>query len=103
MAKISPFTGPGRRLDGKPLTQSAAPASSAMLKQHQPEAQNGTKYSKSSNPASRQPTGRLVFGSNGNKPEKEAPKVCLSCLVIKLPQFFFFFFGITGAKTDWFL
>ncbi|XP_059430696.1 uncharacterized protein LOC132164247 isoform X2 [Corylus avellana] len=75
MAKTSPFTGSARRLDGKPLTQSAAPASSPMLKQHQPEGQTGTKYSKSSSPASHQPSGRLVFGSNANKPEKEAPKV----------------------------
>ena len=80
MAKTSPFTGSARRLDGKPLTQSAAPASSPMLKQHQPEGQNGTKYSKSSNPTSHQPSGRLVFGSNVNKPGKEAPKVCLSVL-----------------------
>jgi hypothetical protein len=62
-----------------------------MLKHDQPEGQNGTNYSKPTNPASHQPSGRLVFGSNANKPEKEAPKVRLSCLVIKLPHFFFFF------------
>jgi len=88
VGKISP-TGSGRRLDGKPLTQSAASASSPMLKHDQPEGQNGTNYSKSTNPASHQPSGRLVFGSNANKPEKEAPKVRLSCLVIKLLRFYF--------------
>jgi hypothetical protein len=80
-----------RRLDGKPLTQSAASASSPMLKHDQLKGQNGTNYSKPTNPASHQPSRRLVFGSNAIKPKKEAPKGCLSCLVIKLPQFLFFF------------
>lgn len=87
IAKFSPFTGFGRRLDGRPSTESAVPDSSPLLKQHQSEAQNGTKDSKSSNPASRQPSGKLVFGSNVNQPENEKSKVCLgySC-----PQFFLY-------------
>lgn len=75
IAKFSPFTGSGRRLDGKSLTQSVAPDSSPTLKKHQSEAHNGTKDSKSSNPASRQPSGKLVFGSNANQPQNEASKV----------------------------
>ncbi|XP_040993019.1 ubiquitin fusion degradation protein 1 homolog isoform X1 [Juglans microcarpa x Juglans regia] len=73
--KFSPFTGFGRRLDGKPSTQPVAPAASPKLKQHQPEAHNGTEDSKSSKPASQQPAGKLVFGSNVNQPQKAAPKV----------------------------
>ncbi|KAK7830752.1 uncharacterized protein LOC112008916 [Quercus suber] len=75
MAKFSPFTGFGRRLDGRPSTESVAPDSSPILKQHQSETQNGTKDSKSSNPASRQPSGKLVFGSNVNQPKNEKSKV----------------------------
>jgi ubiquitin fusion degradation protein 1 len=80
IAKFSPFTGSGRRLDGKSLTQSVAPDSSPTLKKHQSEAHNGTKDSKSSNPASRQPSGKLVFGSNANQPQNEASKVCIAVL-----------------------
>lgn len=80
--KFSPFTGFGRRLDGKPSTQPVAPASSPKPKQHQPEAHNGTEDSKSSKPASQQPAGKLVFGSNVNQPQKAAPKVCLLSHII---------------------
>ncbi|KAB1206412.1 hypothetical protein CJ030_MR7G027612 [Morella rubra] len=75
ISKISPFTGSGRRLDGKPSTQSIVPASSPMFKRHQPVSLNGAKDSRSSNPASHEPLGKLVFGSSVNKPQKEAPKV----------------------------
>lgn len=88
IAKFSPFTGFGRRLDGRPSTESVEPDSSPILKQHQSEAQNGTKDSKSSNPASRQPSGKLVFGSNVNQPENEKSKVCLAFLWYKLPSIF---------------
>lgn len=81
--RFNPFTGSARRLDGKPLTESVAPVSSPILKQHQLESENGTKDSKPSTSASRQRSGKLVFGSNPNQPTKEAPKVCTFSL--KLP------------------
>lgn len=83
VARFNPFTGSARRLDGKPLTESVAPVSSPILKQHQPESENGTKDSKPSTSASRQRSGKLVFGSNPNQPTKEAPKVWT--FSIKLP------------------
>ncbi|KAK9280702.1 hypothetical protein L1049_014400 [Liquidambar formosana] len=78
IAKISPFTGAARRLDGKPSTQSDAPVSSPMLKQHQPETANGTSNSMSSSSTLHQRSGKLVFGSNvdqgSNEKSKTAPK-----------------------------
>ncbi|XP_050368743.1 uncharacterized protein LOC126786834 isoform X1 [Argentina anserina] len=75
VARFNPFTGSARRLDGKPSTESIAPVSSPVLEQHQSESENGTKESKPSTSASRQLSGKLVFGSNPNQPTKEAPKV----------------------------
>ncbi|KAM2614349.1 hypothetical protein TB2_028984 [Malus domestica] len=72
--KFNPFTGSARRLDGKPMTKSVAPVSAPILKQHQQESENGTKDSKSSTCAARK-SGKLVFGSNGDQPTKETPKV----------------------------
>ncbi|KAM5583565.1 ubiquitin recognition factor in ER-associated degradation protein 1 [Rosa sericea] len=74
VARFNPFTGSARRLDGKPSTESVAPVSSPILKQHQLESENGAKDSKPSTSASRQRSGKLVFGSNSNQPTKEAPK-----------------------------
>ncbi|XP_024157470.1 ubiquitin recognition factor in ER-associated degradation protein 1 isoform X1 [Rosa chinensis] len=74
VARFNPFTGSARRLDGKPSTESVAPVSSPILKQHQLEGENGAKDSKPSTSASRQRSGKLVFGSNSNQPTKEAPK-----------------------------
>ncbi|CAH9109319.1 unnamed protein product [Cuscuta epithymum] len=69
--KFNPFTGAGKRLDGKSLKYDPPPASLSGLK---PEA------SKTSSPASSstrstnsQSQGKLVFGSNGNRP-RETPK-----------------------------
>ncbi|CAL9027781.1 unnamed protein product [Prunus brigantina] len=79
IAKFSPFTGSARQLDGKPvLTQSIAPTVSSppVLKKHQTESGNGTnKGSESSASASFQHSGKLVFGSNVNRPMNETPKV----------------------------
>ncbi|KAK1589012.1 hypothetical protein Q3G72_029609 [Acer saccharum] len=83
--KFSPFTGSGRRLDGKTSTQPAeptqvaepAPASAPMLNSHQPNADNGTNGSKSSN-ASDQPSRKLVFGSN---PKRSLPQTKLQKLL----------------------
>ncbi|KAK3206314.1 hypothetical protein Dsin_020360 [Dipteronia sinensis] len=75
--KFSPFTGSGRRLDGKTSTQLTEPAPAPMLKSHQPNADNGTNGSKSSNASSHQPSGKLVFGSNPKQQptSNETPKV----------------------------
>ncbi|KAL5580966.1 hypothetical protein UlMin_013408 [Ulmus minor] len=69
--KFNPFTGPSRRLDGKGSAQLAPPASSPMLKQHQPEGENGRAVSKSSTTG--QASGKLIFGSR--QPQNETPKV----------------------------
>lgn len=50
--EVIPFSGSGRRLDGKPATQSSTP----ILKQQQQETENKTKSS----------SGKVVFGSKGN-------------------------------------
>ncbi|XXG75226.1 hypothetical protein AAC387_Pa07g3781 [Persea americana] len=67
--KFSPFTGVGRRLDGKPPQQAAVPVSSLI-----PRATSGT-GSTSSGTAARQTSGKLVFGSGTNPPPKETQKV----------------------------
>lgn len=74
-AKINPFTGAARRLDGKPLTQAAEPVSSSVLKQHKPETtSNGNSGSKSSSSTSNQRSGKLVFGSNVEQAPNEKSK-----------------------------
>ena len=75
VARFNPFTGSARRLDGKPSTESAAPVSSSILKQPQPMNENGTRDSKTPTSASRQRSGKLVFGSNPNLPAKDSPKI----------------------------
>ncbi|XP_044483258.1 ubiquitin fusion degradation protein 1 homolog isoform X2 [Mangifera indica] len=74
MAKFSPFTGSGKRLDGKSSTQPAAHASSSLHKPQQPKADSETNGSKSS-ASSRQHSGKLVFGSNANHTSNETSKV----------------------------
>ncbi|RDX99420.1 Ubiquitin recognition factor in ER-associated degradation protein 1, partial [Mucuna pruriens] len=79
-ARISPFTGPGRRLDGKPCTQSVEETSTSMLKQkQQQETEKETKNFNSKPSASRRTSGKLVFGSNASAskiqtPPKASPK-----------------------------
>ncbi|XP_020223884.1 ubiquitin recognition factor in ER-associated degradation protein 1 [Cajanus cajan] len=64
IARFSPFTGSGRRLDGKPSTQPVEQISSPELKQKQTDKEIKGSDSKSSNTASHRPHGKLVFGSN---------------------------------------
>ncbi|KAJ4890887.1 ubiquitin fusion degradation 1 [Raphanus sativus] len=80
--KFNPFTGSGRRLDGRPLSYEPPPASSASSsssKDKQPAVANGNGQasvaSSSSEKAARQAQGKLVFGGNANRAPKEAPKV----------------------------
>ncbi|KAL1208194.1 hypothetical protein V5N11_034912 [Cardamine amara subsp. amara] len=72
--KFNPFTGSGRRLDGRPL---APPTSSS--KDKQPVVVNGNGQSSvasTSEKTARQAQGKLVFGGNANRAPKEAsPKV----------------------------
>ncbi|KAJ6812086.1 ubiquitin fusion degradation protein 1-like protein [Iris pallida] len=71
--KFSPFTGAGRRLDGKP-SKHQAPTISSPAKQQQAESASSSKQPTAPPPqsGSRQTTGKLVFGSNAPK-EVQAP------------------------------
>lgn len=77
--KFNPFTGAGRRLDGKPLKYEPAPASSSGSKDKKPVVANAGSSSagSSSQTISRQAQGKLVFGANANRIPKETPKVLL--------------------------
>ncbi|KAF7808618.1 ubiquitin fusion degradation protein 1-like protein [Senna tora] len=73
--KFNPFTGTGRRLDGKPLKNPPPPASSSGSKDKRADAQNGSSHSSAasgsqSNAAQSQ---KLVFGSNASR-NKETGK-----------------------------
>ncbi|CAL1385657.1 unnamed protein product [Linum trigynum] len=84
--KFNPFTGAGRRLDGKPLPYQPAPVSAPSSSNGKsPVAANGSGQSSaaaagsSSQNASRQAQGKLVFGANANRAptkgtQKEAAK-----------------------------
>lgn len=74
--KFSPFTGAGRRLDGKPSKQQA-PATSYPSKQTPLEAASSSRQppvSTLQRDSPRQSTGKLVFGSGANPASKESPK-----------------------------
>lgn len=71
VAKFNPFTGSGRRLDGKPSTETAVLPSSLEPKQEKSIADSRSASSKPSTSTS-QRSGKLVFGSNPNQPPKEA-------------------------------
>lgn len=74
--RFSPFTGSGRRLDGKP-SKHQAPASSLPSKQTQPEVASSARQpaaSTSQSTSSRQTTGKLVFGSGSSSAPKETQK-----------------------------
>ncbi|XP_059433984.1 uncharacterized protein LOC132167104 [Corylus avellana] len=76
--KFNPFTGVGRRLDGKPLMHQPAPVSSSGSKEKRPDAGKGNAQSSagsSSQGTTRQTQGKLVFGSNVNRAAKETEKV----------------------------
>ncbi|KAI8533086.1 hypothetical protein RHMOL_Rhmol11G0268800 [Rhododendron molle] len=78
--KFNPFTGAGRRLDGKPLKYQPPPVSSSGSKEKQPSVANGggqSSVGSSSQGSTRQTQGKLVFGSNVNRtkdPQKEPAK-----------------------------
>ncbi|CAN1256094.1 Ubiquitin recognition factor in ER-associated degradation protein 1 [Linum perenne] len=82
--KFNPFTGAGRRLDGKPLPYQPAPIAAPASKDKNPAPTNGSAQSSAAAPgggsssqsnASRQSQGKLVFGSNAPKgTQKETGK-----------------------------
>ncbi|CAN1261595.1 Ubiquitin recognition factor in ER-associated degradation protein 1 [Linum perenne] len=80
VSKFSPFTGAGRRLDGRPLPYQPPPVSTSSSKDKSPCAPNGSKQlpaaaaSSSSPNTSRQAQGKLVFGSNASRTPKESGK-----------------------------
>ncbi|KAL8115572.1 hypothetical protein AgCh_022176 [Apium graveolens] len=67
--KFSAFTGSSRRLDGKSSTESIVEASSSLLKHHKPEVNKA-----SVSTPSRKYCGKLVFGSNGDRPSHATPE-----------------------------
>lgn len=78
--KFNPFTGSGRRLDGKPLKYQPPPvsAASSTTKDKQVAVSGGgvppPSTGSSSQSSSRQSQGKLVFGSNANRsaePQKQ--------------------------------
>ncbi|XP_068654393.1 uncharacterized protein [Aristolochia californica] len=71
--RFSPFTGPGRRLDGKPSTQSAPAFSSSKFKETQSSPAN-VSGSTSSGGSSQQASGKLIFGSNTNRTPNDKGK-----------------------------
>ncbi|PIA53315.1 hypothetical protein AQUCO_00900115v1 [Aquilegia coerulea] len=88
--KFNPFTGAGRRLDGKPLNYQPSPVSSSEPKGKLPEAANGggqqTSGSTSQSSSSRQHQGKLVFGSSANRAPKEVKKTVEKETKQELPE-----------------
>ncbi|XP_047323459.1 ubiquitin fusion degradation protein 1 homolog isoform X2 [Impatiens glandulifera] len=80
--KFNPFSGAGKRLDGKPIKNPPPPvSSSSRSKDKRPAVENDngkpTAGTTSSQSAKRQNQGKLVFGSNVNRPkdtQQEAAK-----------------------------
>ncbi|TKY67367.1 Ubiquitin fusion degradation protein 1-like [Spatholobus suberectus] len=72
-ARIIPFTGSGKRLDGRLSTQSVEETSALMLKQQRTENETKNSNSKLSTTASRRTSGKLVFGSNVKEPKIQTP------------------------------
>ena len=76
--KFNPFTGAGRRLDGKPLNYQPPPVvSSSVSKDKRPDVANGSgkpSVGSSSQGSTRQTQGKLVFCSNVNR-AKDPQKV----------------------------
>uniref|UniRef100_A0A0C9RHX0 TSA: Wollemia nobilis Ref_Wollemi_Transcript_19480_1565 transcribed RNA sequence n=1 Tax=Wollemia nobilis TaxID=56998 RepID=A0A0C9RHX0_9CONI len=71
--KFSPFTGVGRRLDGKPLKYSVAPLTSSGSSDLTKNKSSGSGSSSSATPQ-RRPSGKLVFGPSAGNSQGEAPK-----------------------------
>lgn len=75
--KFSPFTGSGRRLDGKPLNYQPPSVAPSRSKDKQPNVANGNakpSAGSSSQSTNRQAQGKLVFGSNVSRTPKDTPK-----------------------------
>ncbi|XP_038972973.1 ubiquitin fusion degradation protein 1 homolog [Phoenix dactylifera] len=74
--KFSPFTGIGRRLDGKPLMHQEPTISSSVVNDQMEAPKDANRHSTTPTPQSsssaRQPVGKLVFGSNANHAPEEA-------------------------------
>ncbi|CAA0807669.1 ubiquitin fusion degradation 1 [Striga hermonthica] len=72
--KFNPFTGSGRRLDGKPLKTQPPPLNSSSPKSKGINASSGGSAAGSSSGSqsgtNRQSQGKLVFGSNANRPKE---------------------------------
>jgi ubiquitin fusion degradation protein 1 len=79
--KFNPFTGAGRRLDGKPLSYQPPPAlSSSVSKDKQPAVADGSRQpslGSSSQNTARKSQGKLVFGSNTGRTPKETQREVL--------------------------
>ncbi|XP_057966100.1 uncharacterized protein LOC131156431 [Malania oleifera] len=75
--KFNPFSGVGRRLDGKPLKEQPPPLSSTGTKDKKPEvidAVGRPSAGSSSQSGARQSQGKLVFGANVSRTPKETHK-----------------------------
>jgi len=70
--KFNPFTGSGRRLDGRPLSYEPQPGAANSNGQSHPVASSS---SSGSEKATQQNRGKLVFGSNVERSTKETTKV----------------------------
>ncbi|KAK4747768.1 hypothetical protein SAY87_014354 [Trapa incisa] len=77
--KFNPFTGAGRRLDGKPLQYQPPPASTSVSsKDKKPVTASGNVQASSSSApqgSARQAQGKLVFGSNRGTPNERQKEV----------------------------
>lgn len=71
--KFTPFTGSGKRLDGKTQTKSTEPEDT---KRQEESTENGKEDEKLSVTTPRQRSGKLVFGSSSKTAAKETVKVC---------------------------
>lgn len=74
-AKFNPFTGVGRRLDGKPLKYSVAPITSSGSCSDATKNTVSGSASSSSVPPQRRTAGKLVFGSSVDNNQMDATKV----------------------------
>ncbi|XP_022947895.1 ubiquitin fusion degradation protein 1 homolog [Cucurbita moschata] len=75
--KFNPFTGVGRRLDGKPSKQQPSLSSTSASKDKQIDTRNVSgqpSAGSSSQNATRQSQGKLVFGANASRNPKETKK-----------------------------
>ncbi|KAH9313004.1 hypothetical protein KI387_028039, partial [Taxus chinensis] len=71
-AKFNPFTGVGRRLDGKPLKYSVAPITSSGSSDATKNKLSGS--SSSSSAPNRRLPGKLVFGASAGNNQVDVPK-----------------------------